>query len=141
MAFGTLAAPWRAPASDVDLWLAFVAGAAVVMLLVHAGLSWRRGDRQMHRDVRLSLWVLASVGPVFTLFFVSPMLEGSRYLYLAAGAWALVMADLIALAVDRVSRRPRAFGAVIAGVVLVFALSLQRELGVWLRSPISVTAC
>jgi hypothetical protein len=134
VAFGTLAAPWRAPASAFDRALAFAAVGVLVLLLVHAFLFWRREESQPRRDARLALWILASIAPVFTLFFVGETLEGSRYLYLAAAAWALLVADLIASITDRVSRRSLTFGVAIAGVVLVFVLSLQRELVVWRRA-------
>jgi hypothetical protein len=133
-AFGTLATPWRAPASVVDQLVAFTSVGALVLLLVHAFLSWHRADRALHRDVRLALWVLASIAPVFSLFYVGPMLEGSRYLYLGTAAWALLMVDLIGSVTDRVRWGELAFGVAIGGVVLVCVLSLQRELAVWRRA-------
>jgi hypothetical protein len=134
VAFGTLATPWRAPASVVDQLVAFTAVGALVLLLVHAFLSWHRADRALHRDVRLALWVLASIGPVFTLFYVGSMLEGSRYLYLGTAAWALLIVDLIGSVADRVRWGELAFGLAVGGVVLVCVLSLQRELAVWRRA-------
>jgi len=131
IAFGTLAAPWRAPASPLERWLAFAAAGFVVVLLVHACLTWRRSDHRLQRDIRLALWVLASIAPVFTLFFVGPLLEGSRYLYLASCAWALVLADLIASMSERVEKRTVVFAASIAVVGVIFAASVQREIGVW----------
>jgi len=131
IAFGTLAAPWRAPASSVDRWLSFAAVAFTVALLVYACLTWRRSERRLQRDIRLSLWVFASIGPVFSFFFIGPTLEGARYLYLGAGAWTLVVADLIAAASERVENRGRIFGAAIATIVVVFTVSVQREIGVW----------
>jgi hypothetical protein len=131
IAFGTLAAPWRTPASSVERWLTFGAVGLTVVLLVHACLTWRRSERRVRRDVRLSLWVLASVAPVFSFFFVGPTLEGSRYLYLAACAWTLVVADLIDAMSKRVQHRARVFGAAIAAIVVIFTVSVQREIGVW----------
>jgi hypothetical protein len=131
IAFGTLATPWRAPASLVERWLAFAAVALVVLLVVHACLTWRRSEPRVQRDIRLALWVLASIAPVFTLFFVGPTLEGSRYLYLASCAWSLVIADLLASASDRVSRPSVVFGGAVAVIVLVFLMSVQREIGIW----------
>jgi hypothetical protein len=131
IAFGTLASPWRAAASSTERWLAFAAAAVTVMLLVHAFLTWRRSERRVERDLRLALWVLASIAPVFTLFFVGPTLEGARYLYLAAGAWTLIVADLVAAISERVERRSLAFGAAIAAIAMIFVVSVQREIGVW----------
>ena len=84
VAFGTLAAPWREPSSMYERWQAFITVGLVVLLLVHASVTWRRSDDRARRDLRLALWVLASIAPVFNLFFVGPTLEGSRYLYLAS---------------------------------------------------------
>jgi hypothetical protein len=134
VAFGTLAAPWRTPVAAADSAVALTAVIAVVVLLVHAGLTWSRGDERLHRGIRLTLWILASIAPVFTLFFVGPNLEGARYLYLASAAWSLVVADLIASVTDRITSDTRVYGLVIAGCVFVFALSVQRELGVWQRA-------
>jgi hypothetical protein len=134
VAFGTLAAPWRTPVAGAESVVALTAVLAVVVLLVHAGLTWSRGDPRLHRGVRLTLWVLASIAPVFTLFFVGPNLEGARYLYLASGAWSLVIVDLIASVTDRITGGARVYALVIAGCVCVFALSVQRELGVWQRA-------
>ena len=131
VAFGTLAAPWRDPASTYERWQAFIAVCLVVLLLVRACVTWRRSDDRAHRAVRLALWVLAAIAPVFTLFFVGPTLEGSRYLYLSSCAWSLLVADLIATASEPVSNRPLVFRASVAVIVLMFAVSVQREVGVW----------
>jgi hypothetical protein len=131
VAFGTLAAPWRAPSSTYEQWQTFVGVGLVVLLLVHALLTWRRADDRLQRHVRLGLWVLASIAPVFTLFYVGPTLEGSRYLYLASCAWSLILADLIAAVSERLSNRPLVFRTAIAVIALVFAVSIQREVAVW----------
>lgn len=131
VAFGALSTPWRAPASSFEQWQAFIAVGVVVVLLVHACVTWRRSDVRLQRDLRLALWVLASIAPVFTLFFVGPTLEGSRYLYLGACAWSLLVADLIDSASERLSAPAQVFRASIAVIVVVFAVSVQREVGVW----------
>jgi hypothetical protein len=130
IAFGTLATPWRAPLSLVEHWQSFAAVGLTMLLLVHAFMTWRGSERRTQRDVRLALWVLASIAPVFTLFFVGPTLEGSRYLYLASCAWSLVLADLIASVTERVSTRV-VFGGVVAAIALVFTVSVQQEIGIW----------
>jgi len=133
-AYGTLSTPWRAPTSPMEEWLAFVAVVVLVLLLVHALVSWGRADWQLHRDARLACWVLAAVGPVFTFFFVSPQLEGSRHLYLAECGWALLVADLVLGVSDRMPRPSLAFACAIGAAVVVSALSVEREIGVWRRA-------
>jgi hypothetical protein len=131
VAFGTLSTPWRAPASFYEHWRAFAAAGVIVLLLVHAYSTWRRSEERFQRQLRLASWVLASIAPVFTLFFVGPTLEGSRYLYLGSCAWSLLVADLLASASGRLSARPHVFRASVAVIVVVFAISVQREVGVW----------
>lgn len=131
IAFGTLAAPWRIPVSSLEQWLSLAAVVLTVLLLGYACMTWRRSDRRLHRDIRLALWVLASIGPVFSFFFIGPTLEGARYLYLAAGAWTLIVADLIAAVSEQVRHPWRMFGAAIATIAVIFAVSVQREIRVW----------
>jgi hypothetical protein len=131
IAFGTLAAPWRTPVSLLEQWLSLTAVVLTVLLLGYACLTWHRSERRLQRDIRLSLWVLASIGPVFSFFFIGPTLEGARYLYLATCAWTLVVADLIAAVSERVEHRWRVFGAAIATMAVIFAVSVQREIRVW----------
>jgi hypothetical protein len=106
IAFGTLAVPWRAPVSTLERWLAFAAVAFIVLLLVYACLTWRLAESRLQRNLRLALCVLASIAPVFTLFFVGPLLEGARYLYLASCAWSLMRREAFG-GVDGSRRRHR----------------------------------
>lgn len=133
-AFGTLAAPWRAPSSAALRWLAFDTSAVLTALLVHAFITWRRTDASFHLAVRLTLWVIAAVAPVFTLFFVSPTLEGSRYVYLAECGWALLVADLLSTGSHRVRHRTVALTCAATLAVAVSVVMLERELGVWSRA-------
>jgi len=69
-----------------------------------------------------------------TFFFISPQLEGSRYLCLAECGWALLAADLIVAVTGRLPWRSLAFGCALASAVLVSVLSVAREVGVWTRA-------
>jgi hypothetical protein len=133
-AFGTLATPWRAPTSPPARWLAFVAVVAVALLLTHALLTWQRRDPAFHRAARFALWVLAAVAPVFSYFYVSPLLEGSRYVYLAECGWALLITDLICTLTDRLSQRSLVFVCAVGILVVVSTITLEQELGVWRRA-------
>ena len=134
MTFGTLATPWRSPTSPVAQWLALVAVVALTLLLSHTFLTSRRTDVPFHRAVRLALWALAAVAPVFTYFFISPQLEGSRYVYLAECGWALLAADLMRTAADRVAWRELAFVCATGAAIFVSTITLERELGIWRRA-------
>ncbi len=65
-----------------------------VALAVRAARRW---NAQVFSITTLGvLWVLISVAPLWTLFFVTDTLEGSRYLYLASTVWAIAVVTLIA---------------------------------------------
>ncbi len=134
VAFGTLVTPWRSPMSPAARWLAFASVIALTLLLTHAFLAWRRTDVPFRRAARLALWVLAAVAPVFTYFFVNAQLEGSRYLYLAECGWALLAADLMRTAADRVRWRSLALACVAGTAVLSSTITLEREIAVWRRA-------
>ena len=134
VAFGSLATPWRTPASSTMSWLAFLTAVALTLLLTHAFLSWRRTDEPFHRAMRLTLWTVAAVAPVYTYFYVSERLEGARYLYLAECAWALLIADLMRMAADRMPRPSPALACIAAIAIAASSVTLERELGVWRRA-------
>lgn len=131
---GTLATPWRSPVSSFEQWLAFVAVVVLTLLVTHAFLIWRRTDEPFGRAARLAFWALAAVAPVFTYFFVSPRLEGSRYLYLAECGWALFAAELMRTATDRARRQSLALACAAGAAILASAITLERELDVWRRA-------
>jgi hypothetical protein len=96
--FATLGAPSSAA------WLArhpasAFARSLVIVGLIAAGISvWGRRDPAFRRAVVFAAWVLLAVLPVFSLFYVSPTLEGSRYVYLSSAGFALLLATLIGTA-------------------------------------------
>ena len=134
VSFGTLVTPWRTAASSAPA----LAGPAVVsgftLLLTFAFFAWRRDDADFRRAARLALWVCAAVAPVFSYFFISSTLEGSRYLYLPACGWALLVANLIwSVAGTKAWATPLA--ATLTLVLLAGStLLLRGELRVWHRA-------
>jgi hypothetical protein len=93
--YGTLAVPFRGAQLTEWPWLGILlvevsrccssgppgTGAAAVAGLLVAGA--------------LGLWVLVSIAPVYSMFDVSGTLQGSRYVYLAAAGWSILMAALL----------------------------------------------
>jgi hypothetical protein len=134
VAFGTLATPWRSPSSSTGRWLAFLTVVALTLLLTRAFLSWRRTDEAFRRAARLALWTLAAVAPVYTYFYVSPRLEGARYLYLAECGWALLVADLMRGAANRVPKQSLALACAAGTAIVASSITLERELDVWRRA-------
>lgn len=133
-AFGTLAAPWPLPATPLMRAVAFTAAFVLTLLVTQAFATWRRPDAAFRRSIRLALWVIAAVGPVFSYFFVSPLLEGSRYVYLAESGWALLVMELVHTATEGLPKRSVVETCVVGVAVVVSSFTLERELGVWRRA-------
>jgi hypothetical protein len=91
--FASLVLPFHIGIPNVGL---LIAASAVVwpVLVAH----WTRAAHTPDRwrlALRVALWVLCAVWPVFTRFFVSPQLEGTRYLYLATAGWTVLLASAL----------------------------------------------
>jgi hypothetical protein len=112
--FGTFAQPWsesaRAGAG------ASIGVAAVLVLAYLFALTARRNSAL--RVTTLSAWILSVVLPLAGWFFIGPSLEGSRYLYLAAPAWAAMIVSM-------------AGGAVTFRNVVVAALAVIVVSNIW----------
>ena len=132
--FATLGEPWSAAWLQGHPLLALTRAAIIVGLLAAAGLTWRRREMRLRRAVASAAWVLLGVLPVFGLFHVSESLEGSRYLYLPAAGFALLLAALMGDLIRRVPSRTVASG-LMAALVLAFAVpslaASREELARW----------
>ena len=93
--FATLGSPW----SEHDLQQAPILGPlSVVALLALFGQSttvWRSLRAHFWLANRLTAWIVLAVAPVYSLFFVSTELQGSRYLYLSCCAWSILLAHMV----------------------------------------------
>jgi hypothetical protein len=67
----------------------------LLLLFLRAAWSWRGHRHEVWTASALALSVLVSVAPVYSLFDVSPSLQGARYLYLPAAAWSVFIASLL----------------------------------------------
>jgi hypothetical protein len=112
--FAGLGAPWSSSWSQAHPW-AGLSRILIVSLLAAGFLAFRRRDGRMVVAVVSAAWVFVAVLPVFSLFHVSATLEGSRYLYLPAAGFAL----LVALLLGSVSRR---FGPSLAPLIVVLGV-------------------
>ena len=93
--FATLGAPWStAWLRSHPVW-AFARSVVIVGLIAVGVSTWGRGDAAFRRALVFAAWVLLAVLPVFSLFYVSPTLEGSRYVYLSSAGFSLLLAVLI----------------------------------------------
>ncbi len=72
-----------------------------------------------------------SVAPVYSLFFVSNTLEGSRYLYLPSAGWAVLLASAATLAT---SPRGRPFRWALCAVAALGAVGVYAHVAPWRRA-------
>ena len=128
MLFSTLALPFtgaeltRLPALGTSVAWLFAA------LVVAA--TWRaHTDRRVAGiAVRSGLFAVVSVLPVWAGFFVSADLEGSRYLYLPACGWAILVAALL---LESGARGRRLRIALTATLAVVWLLGVRSHLRTW----------
>ena len=110
-------------------WIGLIA--AVCWPIVLARAAWRWDARVFTMLAFATAWVLVSVAPLLTMFFVSETLEGARYVYLGSAMWTVGIVSLIA----GVSPRITAPAAGILMLLIVASASLvfahQRP---WLRA-------
>jgi hypothetical protein len=116
--FANLGAPWSAVWISLHPLISVTRALLIAALLLIAFATWRRGDT-LRRAAVFSGWVLVAVLPVFSLFHVSATLEGSRYLYLPAAGFSLLLASLVRTGSARVPDRAATPLLVAVATVLV----------------------
>ena len=95
--FGALGLPWTAFDMAAYPWLTALPWLALAVLMATAVVA-RVSRRSVAMVFALMAWVIASVLPAYQYFYVSPALEGSRYLYLGTAAFSLLLTTLAATA-------------------------------------------
>lgn len=118
-AFGTLAVPVHSASIGGRPWLGGFVVAGFVLVVLAAAFR-RRSSRTLSDPAKLILWILASVAPVYSYFFITDDLAGSRYLYLASAGWAILLALLL---VDSGSRAGFAAALIVCGIGALLARS------------------
>jgi len=61
------------------------------VVFLQSARHWPAQPRRFQVLAVAVVWVLCSVLPVFTMFFISPELEGSRYIYLGSSLWFVAL--------------------------------------------------
>jgi hypothetical protein len=118
--YGSLIAPWHSQLTASEPLLRPALAMLVIVLLT--GFCLVQGPRWRSKAaLGATTWVLISVLPLITMFYVSPQLGGARYLYLAATGWAAVLV-VAASDITRVRRGARAVAILVVSVVLVAGL-------------------
>ncbi len=130
--FATLGAPWTATWIEFHAFSSLLRALLIVGLLAIAFATWRR-DASFKRAAVFAGWVLVGVLPVFSLFHVSGTLEGSRYIYLPAAGFALLLASLARTSASRAPENLRiaTLATAAAAFVLPAMTSAPSELSRW----------
>ena len=68
---------------------------ALLALFGQSTTVWRSLRAHFWLANRLTAWIVLAVAPVYSLFFVSTELQGSRYLYLSCCAWSILLAHMV----------------------------------------------
>jgi len=106
-------------------WLGTALVCGLLALLLRAAWVWRGRRHEIWMASALALSVLVSVAPVYSLFDVSPTLQGARYLYLPAAAWSIFCAALLMPTGSRLNLALAAF------IVTASAIGLHTNLIPW----------
>jgi hypothetical protein len=114
--FATLTVPFQAARLGAWPWLGTLLVGGLALLIVRAAWAWRGNRRRIWMASALALWVFVGVAPVYSMFDVSGTLEGSRYVYLPAAGWSMLIAALLMPARSR-----RGLGLVAAVCVIGLA--------------------
>lgn len=113
--FATLTVPFQTARLTEWPWLGTLLVAGMALLIVRAAWVWRGNRRQIWIAGALALWVIVGVAPVYSMFDVSTTLQGSRYVYLPAAGWSILLAALL---MPTGSRRELALVAAVCAIGL-----------------------
>ena len=95
--FGTVAAlvvPWHTDVIHSLRWLPIVGSVAIVVLTTVFVLTSASSIR-VTRALAAAVWLLVGTLPTISFFFVAADLEGSRYLYLPAIGYAVLLVVMV----------------------------------------------
>jgi hypothetical protein len=93
--FAALAVPLRSSAGPWYFLAALTMSAGLVIALQAAWSRWRARDRDLHLALASAAFVLVSIAPASAYLEVTPDLLGSRYLYLGAAAWTILLVIVV----------------------------------------------
>jgi hypothetical protein len=126
--FGSLSIPWHAEVSASHPWVPIV-GACIVVLIVLGFCLTSTDTVSLRSAYAMTVWVCIATVPTITFFFVSPDLQGSRYLYLASSGWSALLVSLAAGHRDQNLRA--AFSLLLVVAALAGAYGVRRHMQPW----------
>jgi hypothetical protein len=128
-AFATLAVPLHSSLIQAHPWMGAAIVVGMVLLVLRAAIQGRRRSADVKSVAVMVVWILVAVAPVYSYFFVTEDLAGSRYLYLSAIGWCTLVSMLL------VGEHASAGVASAAAVLLlVNAAGTQANLRPWLAA-------
>lgn len=131
--FGSLAVPWHSELFRRRSLLFLFSGLSATLLLTLFFLM-PRSSGHTQAIIAGALWVLASVLPVVPLFYVSPALEGSRYLYLSTVGWAAILMTAASVVHGRSPRLDLIVAPIVVLTMAFAAYGTRVHLQPWLRA-------
>jgi hypothetical protein len=127
--FGALVVPWHTDLTHSMLWLPTL-GVFFVVCLTLAFFLAETSPRQITLAIAAVTCLLLPIIPVWTLFFVSADLQGSRYLYLATVGWAALIVVFASQHDESTNVRSRSFIAVV-GLLIISTFGTVMNLRPW----------
>lgn len=129
--FGGLGAPYHADLGAYGLALSLTAAVSFPLMLMLSAMAWRRDRDSFSRSIRMALWVLIAVLPVYRYLYIARDLQGSRYLYLPAVGWSILLVGMVETARVRAGIGPVARTAALVLVLSAHAVALRMHLAPW----------
>jgi hypothetical protein len=129
--FAALAVPWSTDILSATAWLGFMSAFFVFGILVAGAVLRSMPSSDFWKVNRFVIWVLVATAPVGGFFFVGPMLQGSRYLYLPAVGWSLLLTLVASDALGSSKRRERLRALLIGGILLTAIFGTRAHLRAW----------
>jgi hypothetical protein len=119
--FGAMGLNLHADAAALIPVLPLIMAIEWPVMLAWIAASWPRDARSFHFVWSAAAWLLVSVLPLLTMFFVGADLQQSRYLYLGSTMWSLGM---VAAATRRPAHDRRSIVALALAILVVLNTGL-----------------
>lgn len=129
--FASLIIPLRsAEARSFPMLVTGFAGSVVVVGYI-ALAGWARRSRDFTLALACAGFVLVSIAPLYSFFYVSPDLFGSRYLYLGCVGWTIL---LVVLGRQLPVRSPVIPVGLAAGILASWIVAARMHMDLWIAA-------
>lgn len=123
--FGGLSMPLHIEVWRAHPWIPLALAVYWPALFLLSAARWPRKPHDATTLLALAAWVLVSVAPLATMFYIADDLQGGRYLYLGAVAWSVMILVLLQ------ELQPALRVIVIAPLLVVFAFATRAHQSPW----------